>query len=122
MADLSGIQYAILEVLSGQREGYLASPDAAAFQSIGLFDPVVVEKELVVLQDMGYVLFFMEEEHTTVVKIERDENNKPVMTGDTYVPILDEDGNVQTEEITQVVDTGWILTDKGREAYGSSNS
>lgn len=111
---LNSLQLLILEVLEDQSEGYLCSEYSSAFVAVGLEDREELRQVLISLQDSGLVEFFTEEEETTVVKVEKDERGKPKIHKDQYVPILDEEGNIQTEVVTTTVDAGWVITEAGR--------
>lgn len=117
MAELTGLQHTILETLSIQKSGYLTSPDASAFVAVGLHDSQQVHEELVGMQEEKWVEFIYEEEHRTIIKVEKDENGDPIFNEDgTIQPILDEENQIVTEDIVAVVDSGWVITDKGLEA------
>lgn len=111
---LNSLQLLILEILGDQSEGYLCSEYSSAFVAMGLEDREELRRELIYLQDNGLAEYFTEEEETTVVKVEKDERGKPKIHKDQYVPILDEEGNIQTEVITNTVDEGWVITEAGR--------
>lgn len=115
MAELTGIQYAILQVLSVQSDGYLCGTQASAFVAEGLSDPLEVYTVLAELQDMGLVEFYTEEEQITLIKVERNEEGKVVLNSNGSVrPILDEEGQIQTEVLSQVADEGWVITPAGK--------
>jgi|SRR6185295_2138238 len=114
MADLTSMQAAVLQVLSWQSSGYLCSPYASAFVSQGIEDIEGIEKALTELQEMEYVEFFTVEESTDIIQVERDIAGNPVIENDSVVPLTDEDGNLQIETVTQVIDAGWVITDAGR--------
>lgn len=116
MAELTSMQMAALQVLSWQDGSYLCSPDSSAFISQGIEDEEELTKALIALQDGGYVEFFTLEEATDVIKVKKDENDKPLVDDETggLVPELDEDHNIIIDTITRTVDSGWIITDKGR--------
>lgn len=117
MADLTSLQHLILETLSVQSDGYLCSPDASAFIAVGLEDAEQVHTELVGLQDAGMVEFYIAEDHIDVVKVEKDGDGNPLLDENgAIIPIVDDEGNIQIETIVQHADSGWILTDEGREA------
>jgi hypothetical protein len=115
--EITPLGWTILNVLAGQSEGYLCSPVSAAFYSVGLFDPEESEKELIELQNKGLVEFYTAQEETTFLKAERDDNGMYVLDEDQqFIPIINEKtGKPETESVTQVVDAGWIITEKGRE-------
>lgn len=116
MADLTPIQAAVLQVLSWQTPGYICSPYSSAFVSQGLENPTQIEEALISLQEGGHVEFYTEEESTDLVKVKRDEAGNPLLDEETrrVIPIRDEEGNLQIETVTKVVDAGWIITDVGR--------
>lgn len=116
---LSSTQYLILEILDNQSEGYLCSEYSSAFISVGLEDHLNIRQELVNLQNDGLVEYYTDEEETTVVKVEKDEKGKARVRNGLYTPLLDENGDFQTEVITNVVDEGWIITEAGRTALTS---
>jgi hypothetical protein len=113
---MTPLEAAVLQVLSWQSSGYLCSPDASAFKSQGLEDFEEIEKALISLQDEGYVEFYTDEKEIDIIQVEKDEDGKPVIDEETggVKPILDNEGNLVLETVTQIEDTGWIITDKGR--------
>lgn len=112
---LNSTHYLILQVLANQSDGYLCGSSASAFIAEGLDDPGQVELFLIELQEQGLVEFFIENEELTVLMVERDEQGSIVYEGNGKIaPILDNEGNVQTEVIVTPVDSGWIITAAGR--------
>lgn len=119
---MTSAQQLILDVLSAQSDGYLCSPVASAFVAVGLENGAMVEEELIGLQDEGLTEFWETTEELTMLKIERDENGEPVLDDAESVKlILDDEGKPQTEVVPQIVDAGWVITDKGREALKDGN-
>lgn len=117
--ELTTLQHAVLETLSVQSDGYLCSPQASAFIAIGLTDPELVQSTLVELQNAGLVEYYVDEDHITVLRVEKDVDGNAVMNTDgSFKPILDEEGQIQTEVLVQQVDAGWIITEQGRGALG----
>jgi len=113
---MNGMQHLILDILSTQSEGYLCSPHASAFVAAGLEDPDKVQEEMIDLEDNGLVEFYTVEETTTIALFEKDSKGEPVSENGSPKFQLDDDGNLKTEEVTHVVDQGWIITEKGRNA------
>ena len=113
---LTSLQHNILEVLNTQSEGYLCSPFASAFVAVGLEDVEEIEQELIKLQNDGLVEFYYDKETHTLIKVERDSEGNPVTDESGAVkPILDEDGKLTTEDVEEIVDSGWIITDEGKK-------
>lgn len=121
MTDLSSIQMAVLQILSWQTPGYLCSSNSSAFISEGLEDVEALDKALISLQADGYVEFYTETANVDIIKVERDSNGEPIidLENNTVKPILNKDGDVQLETITRFLDSGWLITEKGRSVVSS---
>src|SRR3954447_8768521 len=110
MAKLDSLQMAALQILSWQTPGYLCSIDASAFVSQGIEDLVKLDEALIAMQNDELVEFYTEEEHMDVIKVERGEDGEPILNeDDTIKPLLDDEGNIQMETISRVVDSGWLI-------------
>lgn len=117
MADLTTLQHLILTTLNTQSPGYLCSPHASAFVAQGAEDAEMIERELISMEGEGWVEFYKDTVQVTVPKLEKDEEGNPkVNENGTFAVVLDEDDNLETEVVEHLVDQGWIITDKGKEA------
>jgi hypothetical protein len=114
--DLTGAHYAILQVLSNQSEGYLCSSKASAFVAEGMTNSDAIQVELVAMQGDDLVHYYTIEEETDIIFLQKDEEGNPILDDGNVVAVLDEEGNPMVETLTNVVDEGWTITEKGRAA------
>jgi len=97
----------VLEVLEGQSPDYLIHPGATAFVLEGLDEATALES-LNRLAGAGHA----REEEVVVQRMqENPETGEEVMVDD-----VDDDGN------PVLLDSGWTITDTGREHHGRANS
>lgn len=100
------IDAVVIRVLKGQSPDYLIEPHATAFMIEGL-TPEQVSDSFKRLEKLELV----EEQETIAMKPSLDNEGKYVRDGDDLVvlePDLDDENN------EQILNSGWILTDKGR--------
>lgn len=119
--ELSSLHTTILDVLSHQSEEYLCDPGASAFVAIGLDNPEVIIEALHELQDAEYVEFYIDYVKNEVVQLKLMSNGEPEKDDeDNVIPIRDEEtGEPLTQIIELPTDSGWIITQAGRDAFNS---
>lgn len=128
---MNSLEINVLQVLSTQSEDFLAKSTSSCFIAAGIEPANRVQEALTSLQGMEYVDRIDDVITATIAKIERDEQGNPILNEDDSPKFIfkvipgSEDGTVpehkelDTEERSYVADSGWTITEAGKEALAN---
>lgn len=132
---MNSLEVNLLQIISTQSEGFLVNPSSSCFVAAGIQPISKIESAFQSLVSQGYLEEFEDVHELTRLLVERDSNDEPIVSEEdgSMSPIfkiipahmdeneveVPETREMQYETVQVVADSGFVITDSGKEALAN---